>query len=76
MSRDPQDWRIEKFESLGFTYHEALALARSKDAKGVHVYWGDVQKALELGADHAKALELYVEDTYEQPSTALVYVDD
>jgi len=70
MSRDPRAWRVEKFEGLGFAHNEAVALADSKDAKGVHVYWGDVEKALQAGVSEALALEIYVE--HHVPTTALV----
>ena len=74
MTADPRKWRIEKFEGMGFTHGEAVALADSKDKTGVPVYWGDVQNAIAAGATEAQALDLFVDRAV--PSTALVYEDD
>jgi len=72
MTADPRKWRIERFESMGFSYQEAVALADSRDRMGVHVYWGNVKQALDSGASHVDVLEVFVEEEQPLPPTALV----
>lgn len=62
MTADPFKWRVEKFVELGFAEHEARALALSRDAKGVHVYWAKVKQALDAGASHTQALDLFISE--------------
>jgi hypothetical protein len=72
MTADPRKWRIERFEALGFSYHESVALADSRDRNGVPVYWPKVEAALGAGLSHAQALEIFVEEEQPLPPTALV----
>ena len=62
MTADPFLWRFEKFAELGFSPQEATALANSRDSKGVPVYWAKVKQALDAGASHATALELFISE--------------
>lgn len=62
MTADPYEWRVAMFEGLGFSPQESEALAKSRDSKGVHVYWANVKAALDAGASHATALELFISE--------------
>jgi len=72
VTADPRKWRIERFEALGFSYNEAVALADSNDRSGVAVYWPKVEAAIEAGLSHAQVLEIFVEEKQPKPPTALV----
>lgn len=62
MSRDPHDWRVEQYLSMGFSPDESNALAHSREENGFHVYHGDVRRRLDEGMSRAEALVRFVSD--------------
>lgn len=50
--------RVERYAHLGFTETDAQLLACAKDADGFFIYWGDVDRMLEAGCDHAKVVAI------------------
>lgn len=37
------DYKLQKFEAMGFEYMQALILIETRDHLGVPLYWRDVQ---------------------------------
>lgn len=61
-------YRIERFESMGFTTVEAQRLAKARDKSvktvdklGMPIWPGRVQKLLEAGCGHVMAVRIFAD---------------
>jgi len=53
------EYRVERFEDMGFTPKEAVRLANMTDSKGFPIDWHSVKKAIDAGCGHVKALWIF-----------------
>lgn len=61
MSADHIAYRVEKYESMGFSYAESVTLAHTYDDNNIALYWFDVKKLLEkTGDNHAQTLDILI----------------
>lgn len=57
-----RDYRIERYEEMGFTCKEAGQLADAKQADGFDLDYRRVQRAINGGCGHKRAVYLFTQD--------------
>ena len=56
-----RDFRVERFEEIGFTHKEASELADSKDDLGFDLGHRKVKRALDKGCSHKMAMRIFAD---------------
>lgn len=54
-----REYRIERFEDMGFTGKEAERMADMTDSKGFPIDWHSVKRAIDAGCGHVKAMWIF-----------------
>jgi hypothetical protein len=54
-----RDYRIERYEELGFSHLESEKLADALGPKGFALDWHKVQKSMAGGCTHRQAIKIY-----------------